>query len=88
MSKKGDMLALEDIEDTLGYPLLGVIPEDTNIIVSTNKGEPLVTLKNTQAKMGYEKAAMNYMQGKTMKDESDFKYLKTSLFKNLFKFGN
>ena len=29
----------------LGVPLLGAIPEDTDVIVSTNRGEPLVLKK-------------------------------------------
>jgi septum site-determining protein MinD len=29
----------------LGIPLLGAIPEDQQVIVSTNKGEPLVLQK-------------------------------------------
>jgi len=45
MIRKGDMLSVNDILDILSTPLLGVIPEDEQIIVSTNKGSPL-TLDN------------------------------------------
>ena len=39
-------------------PLLGAIPEDTEVIVSTNRGEPLVLKKKlTLAGIAYENAA-------------------------------
>ena len=42
MTKKGDMLDVADIIETLSIELLGVVPDDKNITVSTNKGEPIV----------------------------------------------
>ena len=45
MIRKGDMLSVNDVLDILSTPLLGVIPEDEQIIVSSNKGSPL-TLDN------------------------------------------
>ena len=42
MVEQGEMLSVEDVVDILALPLLGVIPEDPKIIVSTNKGEPIV----------------------------------------------
>lgn len=38
----GEMMSVEDVEEILAIPLLGVVPEDKEVIVSTNKGEPLV----------------------------------------------
>ncbi len=38
--KRGDMLSTEDVLDILAIPLLGVIPEDEGILVSTNRGAP------------------------------------------------
>ncbi len=42
MVKHGDMMDIEDIVDILAVDLIGVIPEDEKIIISTNKGEPAV----------------------------------------------
>ncbi|NLZ48521.1 MAG: septum site-determining protein MinD [Clostridiales bacterium] len=42
MAKKGEMLNIEDINDILSIKLLGVVPDDRNITISTNKGEPIV----------------------------------------------
>lgn len=42
MIKANDMMSVEDVVDILSINLLGIIPEDTNVITSTNKGEPVV----------------------------------------------
>ncbi|OPJ63757.1 septum site-determining protein MinD [Clostridium oryzae] len=42
MVKKGDMLNINDIIETLSVKLIGVVPDDRDITVSTNKGEPIV----------------------------------------------
>lgn len=42
MVKKGDMMNVEDIIDILAIDLLGIVPDDESIVISTNKGEPAV----------------------------------------------
>lgn len=42
MTKRGDMLDINDILDSLAVKLIGVVPDDRNVTVSTNKGEPIV----------------------------------------------
>ena len=42
MVQMNQMLGVEDILDLLVIPLIGIIPDDKRIIISTNKGEPLV----------------------------------------------
>jgi septum site-determining protein MinD len=39
--KKGKMLSVEDVNDILRLPLLGVIGDEPQVIVSTNRGEPI-----------------------------------------------
>ncbi|MCA9995130.1 MAG: septum site-determining protein MinD [Anaerolineales bacterium] len=41
MVERGEMLSIKDILDILAIELLGVIPEDENILISTNRGTPL-----------------------------------------------
>jgi septum site-determining protein MinD len=41
MVRRGDMLATEDVLEVLVIELLGIVPEDENIIVHTNKGIPI-----------------------------------------------
>ena len=40
------MLDVSDIIETLSVKVLGVVPDDRNITVSTNKGEPIVLDEN------------------------------------------
>ena len=42
MVKSGDMMSVEDVCQILSAELLGVIPDDEEVIDTTNRGEPLV----------------------------------------------
>lgn len=42
MVKRGDMMNVDDIIDILAVDLIGVVPDDEAIVISTNKGEPVV----------------------------------------------
>ena len=42
MVKRGDMMSVEDVLDILSVNLLGVIPDEEDIVVATNHGEPVV----------------------------------------------
>ena len=42
MVKKEEMMSSDDVVEVLGINLIGVVPDDENIVISTNKGEPLV----------------------------------------------
>lgn len=42
MIQLNQMISVEDILELLVIPLLGIVPDDERIIISTNRGEPLV----------------------------------------------
>ncbi|MGE5583203.1 MAG: septum site-determining protein MinD [Bacillota bacterium] len=42
MVRKGDMMDISDVNDILAIDLLGIVPDDESIIISTNRGEPAV----------------------------------------------
>ncbi|WMM23553.1 septum site-determining protein MinD [Tissierella sp. MB52-C2] len=42
MVKRGDMMNIDDIIDILAIDLIGIVPDDEAIVISTNKGEPVV----------------------------------------------
>ena len=42
MVKAGNMLSIEDLVEHLCIDLIGVVPEDRNVVISTNKGEPII----------------------------------------------
>lgn len=57
MIQSNDMLGVTDVQDILSVKLLGVIPEDESIIVSTNRGEPVVNMENAKAGNAYNNIA-------------------------------
>ncbi|NLI60567.1 MAG: septum site-determining protein MinD [Clostridiales bacterium] len=57
MVKRGDMMDIDDTIDILGVDLLGVVPDDEDIVVSTNKGEPVVANENSLAGMTFRNIA-------------------------------
>lgn len=42
MVKRGDMMSVEDVTEILAIRLLGVIPDDEQVVIATNQGEPIV----------------------------------------------
>lgn len=57
MTKRGDMLDVPDIIETLSVKLLGVVPDDRSITVSTNKGEPIVLDDKAQSGQAFKNIA-------------------------------
>lgn len=53
MVKRGDMMDIDDVLDILAIKLLGIIPDDEGIIVSTNRGEPAVLQNGSKAGEAY-----------------------------------
>jgi len=49
MVEKGDMLGHEDVVDILSIDLLGLVPMDDMVVVSTNNGIPLVSQRGSLA---------------------------------------
>jgi len=58
MVKKGDMMDIDDMIEILAIELLGVVPEDEFIVVSTNRGEPAVLDKNSMAGQAYRNISL------------------------------
>ena len=52
MVERGEMMSLEDVLDILAINLIGAVPDDENIVISTNQGEPLAG-NNTLAGQAY-----------------------------------
>ena len=42
MVRRGDMMSMDDVMDILAVNVIGVVPDDESIVISTNQGEPLV----------------------------------------------
>ena len=57
MVKDKNMLGVEDILEILAVKLLGVVPDDENVVISTNKGEPLVYKGDSLAAKAFKNIA-------------------------------
>jgi septum site-determining protein MinD len=57
MVRRGDMMDIDDMVDILAIRLMGVVPEDEAIVISTNRGEPAVYDTNSRAGEAYRNIA-------------------------------
>lgn len=55
--KRGDMLSHEDVVDVLSIDLVGLIPLDDQVVMSTNTGMPVVMEKNSKAGDSFRRIA-------------------------------
>lgn len=55
-AKMGEMLTVEDVEEILAIPLLGVIPESQAVLTASNSGMPVIMDKDSDAGQAYDDA--------------------------------
>ncbi len=90
MIKANDMMDVDDVLEILSVKLLGIIPEDQDIIISTNRGEPVVLREGEKV----PKATLAYrnIAKRISGEDVPFLELETPVpwmekVKSLFKFG-
>ena len=52
--EKGEMLSVQDIQDILRIPLIGVIPESQNVLQASNSGSPVIHQTDAIAAQAYQ----------------------------------
>lgn len=57
MVERGDMLNADDVLELLAIKLLGIVPEDENILISANKGVPVALNGKSQAGQAFRNIA-------------------------------
>ena len=57
----GQMLSLEDIQDILRIPLIGVIPESESVLQASNQGTPAIHLANTDVSEAYKDVVSRFL---------------------------
>ena len=57
MVRSGDMMSVDDVCDILGVELAGIVPDDEEIIDTTNRGEPVALISDSRLAAIYEKIA-------------------------------
>lgn len=46
MVRRGDMMSVEDVTEILTANLIGVIPDDEQVVIATNQGEPVIEIES------------------------------------------
>jgi septum site-determining protein MinD len=57
MVRSGDMLSVDDVCEILSAELLGIVPDDEEVIDTTNRGEPVVLSEVSRLRAIYDKIA-------------------------------
>ncbi len=65
MVRRGDMLAIEDVVELLAVDLIGVVPDDEQVVVSANRGLPIVLDGKSRAGQAFRNVARR-LQGETV----------------------
>ena len=79
MVESGSMLGIEDMLDILAIDLLGVIPDDEDIIIAANKGEFVAADTRSRAGQAYRNIASRLNGNKV-----ELMNMKQSFFQKLF----
>lgn len=58
MVERGDMLSHTDISDVLSIELIGLVPMDDQVVISTNTGTPLILQKSSKAGDAFRRIAL------------------------------
>jgi septum site-determining protein MinD len=70
--ERGEMLSIEDVNDILSIPLLGVIPESQAVLNASNQGAPVILDEDTEAGQAYEDAV-----ARLLGEERELRFLDT-----------
>ena len=65
MVKRGDMLSADDVVELLAVKLIGIVPEDEAVLVSTNNGSPVVLNEKSRAGQAFADIARR-LKGETV----------------------
>lgn len=57
MVQRGDMLTVEDVVELLAVELVGMVPEDESVLLSTNRGVPVVLDGKSKAGQAFRNVA-------------------------------
>jgi septum site-determining protein MinD len=61
MVRRGDMLDTADVVEILAIELIGIVPEDSEILISTNRGQPIALDGRSPAAQAFHNIARRLM---------------------------
>jgi septum site-determining protein MinD len=78
----GQMLSLQDIQEILRIPLMGVVPESETVLQASNQGVPAIHLKDSDVSESYKDLVARFLG-----EERPMRFVeatKANFFKRLF----
>ncbi len=78
----GQMLSLEDVQDILRIPLIGVTPESESVLQASNQGTPAINLSDTDVSEAYKDVVSRFLG-----EEKPMRFIdaqKPGFFKRIF----
>jgi septum site-determining protein MinD len=57
MVKRGEMLSADDVTDILAIKIIGIVPEDENVVPASNSGIPVTLNENSRAGQAFQNIA-------------------------------
>jgi septum site-determining protein MinD len=79
---RGEMLTVEDVQEILSIPLLGVIPESESVLKASNTGTPVVLDQESPAGRAYQDAVARFLG-----EQREMRFIKPEkkgIFRSLF----
>lgn len=58
---RGEMLSMQDVNDILAIPLIGIIPESKSVLKASNTGTPVILDENSDAGIAYQDAVARFL---------------------------
>lgn len=83
MVRSGDMLSIDDLLEHLCIELLGVVPEDRSVVISTNRGEPIILNDKSSAAHAFNNIVQRLLGSQVDLMELEEKSLWNRLKRNL-----
>ena len=80
--ERGEMLKLEDVQEILAIPLLGVIPESESVLKASNQGSPVIMDTESTAGQAYTDAVARFLG-----DDRPHRFLEAEKKKKVGLFG-
>jgi septum site-determining protein MinD len=80
---RGEMLTVEDVQEILSIPLLGVIPESESVLRASNTGTPVILDDDSPAGRAYQDAVARFLG-----EQREMRYVKPerpSFFRGLLR---
>src|SRR3990167_3142417 len=74
-ANSGEMMSVESVQEILGIPLLGIIPESSSVLNASNSGEPVILDQKSDAGHAYQNIVLKFLGRPEVPKKGFFKRL-------------